>query len=82
MSSELHLEGASLETPPRKGVYKELRANPYLFGLSTVKGLFWKKAHNVLILLPVCISWRLSLWLRSRRRQRCLDYGVLRCHIP
>lgn len=37
MSNELHLEGAGHEpAPEKKGVYKELRANPYLLGLSTV----------------------------------------------
>jgi hypothetical protein len=39
MSNELHLEGAGHDTTPvKKGVYKELRANPYLLGLSTVSG--------------------------------------------
>lgn len=37
MSNEIHLEGAGEQTSSQKnGVYKELRANPYLLGLSTV----------------------------------------------
>jgi hypothetical protein len=37
MSNEVHLEGAGHETIRKDGVYKQLRANPYLLGLSTVK---------------------------------------------
>lgn len=37
MSNEMHIESAGFDvTPEKKGVYKELRANPYLLGLSTV----------------------------------------------
>ena len=36
MSNEIHLEGAGHETVRKDGVYKQLRANPYLLGLSTV----------------------------------------------
>lgn len=37
MLNELHLEGAGHEVAPqKKGIYRELRANPYLLGLSTV----------------------------------------------
>ncbi|KAJ4984568.1 D-xylose-proton symporter (hexose transporter) [Stagonosporopsis vannaccii] len=40
MSNELHLEGAGHEAAQqKKGVYKELRANPYLLGLSTFASL-------------------------------------------
>ncbi|KAF3053892.1 hypothetical protein E8E11_011683 [Didymella keratinophila] len=40
MSNELHLEGAAHDTiSVKKGVYKELRANPYLLGLSTFASL-------------------------------------------
>lgn len=32
----MHLESVGEEAPAKNGVYKELRANPYLLGLSTV----------------------------------------------
>jgi hypothetical protein len=37
MSNELHLEDFGREASLKKGVYKELRDNPYLLGLSTLR---------------------------------------------
>ncbi|KAF1357385.1 general substrate transporter [Lizonia empirigonia] len=39
MSNERNLEDIGLGAPPKKGVYRELRANPYLFGLSAFASL-------------------------------------------
>jgi len=57
MSNELHLEGATHNTTPvKKGVYKELRANPYLLELSTVSGHLQHKIYSVLTGHQVRIS--------------------------
>lgn len=36
MASALQVESGGLGAGEKKGVYRELRQNPYLFGLSTV----------------------------------------------
>ena len=64
MSNDLHLEGAGHDTTPvKKGVYKELRANPYLLGLSTVSGRLQYEICNGLKSNQVRISWWLPLRL-------------------
>lgn len=39
MSAELNIERAGLGAGQKKGMYKELRENPYLLGLSAVSQL-------------------------------------------
>jgi hypothetical protein len=54
MSTELNIENAGHGASPKKGVYKELRQNPYLLGLSTVS----PKASNILNFLLITSSSR------------------------
>jgi|TARA_R110002003_G_scaffold248_3_gene17668 hypothetical protein len=37
MASELHIENTGLGAGEKKGLYRELRQNPYLLGLSAVR---------------------------------------------
>lgn len=63
MSNERNLEDIGLGAPPKKGVYRELRANPYLFGLSAVSTTFVTTAHSKLMRCQVRFAWRLPVWL-------------------
>jgi hypothetical protein len=52
MSAEINVERAGLGTGQKKGLYKELRENPYLLGLSAVSPS--KYTHRWSYSLIVC----------------------------
>ena len=79
----------TLYASPNKSVFTLLRENPYVLGLAAV-GLvpFYPYAeHKSLVLIecgpnPVCISRRLSVWLRPRGRLGSVDHGIIWCKVP
>jgi hypothetical protein len=62
MASDLQI-GTGLGGPQKKGLYKELRQNPYLLGLSAVSSMHPLLQNGIRLPYTVCLAWRLPLRL-------------------